>query len=142
MKAALIQIQLGLNAQVLSGLYGEHRALKASRKMYNERADKLSVQVLGEENYVKADSLQQESDDNRAQAAVLTPYINKFARRIKAVEKVQKALKKELKLEQAIEMWQAYEDAEWLNLAKLAQMGGYGVTYSYDELAEMFKETE
>lgn len=71
-----------------------------------------------------------------------TPYINKFARRIKAVEKVQKALKKELKNAQAIEMWQAAEDAEWLSMAKLAQLGGYSVTYSWDDVAEMFKDPE
>jgi hypothetical protein len=71
---------------------------------------------------------------------VYTPYIKKFAKRIKAIEAVQKALKQELRCEQAVEAWQVREDAERLQLVQLAQQDDYRVTYSYDQLAEMFKE--
>jgi superfamily II RNA helicase len=128
MRAAQLQTLLSVQANVISGLHEEYAKLKAERKRWNALAD--------------AEDDPEKKDDFAGHAALYTPYIRKFKKKIAAVEKVQKALKKELKREQAIEIWQAAEDAEWLQLAQLAQRDDYRVTYSYDQLAEMFKDPE
>jgi hypothetical protein len=113
MKAALIQTQLGLNAQVLSGLYDEHRTLKMSRKMYNEMSDDYFVQMMIADDMLDFDGSDQHKKNGEAaleQATMLTPHIDKLAKRIKAVERVQKALKQELKARQRIEAWVAEEE--------------------------------
>lgn len=143
MKASLIQRQLKLNAQVLTGLHEEYAKLRAERKKYNEKADEFAemcysfAQTL---QFDEADEMRGKSDVNREQAALYTPYIKKFAKKIKNLEQIQKALKHELGCAQCCEAWQAEEDSFWLQQAYVAQQDEYRVTYSYDELAKMFEE--
>lgn len=123
-RSGLLQVQLGLNAQVLCGLYEEYNNLRKSRKMYNAIADELIKKTF----YVdlsECGPLEEESKAHREQAAIFTPYINKFAKRIKAIEQVQKELKYELKFQQAMESWNAEEDAFWLKQARIAAEEGF-----------------
>jgi hypothetical protein len=46
MKAVLLQVQLGLNSQVLRGLYEEIANLRKARKHFNEEADKFVKESL------------------------------------------------------------------------------------------------
>lgn len=128
MKASLIQTQIGLNAQVLTGLYEEIANLRKSRKMYNERADECFKQMMIADDQLDFDKSHQHTEEgeaNRGQAEVFTPYINKFYRRIKSIESVQVALKKELKFQQAMESWNAEEDAFWMEQARIAAEEGF-----------------
>jgi hypothetical protein len=128
MKASFIQTQIGLNAQALTGLYEEYNNLRKSRKMYNEKADEFDEMCCSFSQtlqFDKADEQHVKAEAHREQAAVFTPYINKFAKRIKAIEQVQKALKQELKDEQAMESWNAEEDAFWLEQARIAAEEGF-----------------
>jgi hypothetical protein len=63
---------------------------------------------------------------HKEQAAVYTPYIKKFAKRIAAIEAVQKALKQGLKCQQAVEAWQNEESYE-LDFSKFAGQQLYAV---------------
>jgi hypothetical protein len=127
LKSSLLQRQLKINADVLTGLYEEIAKLRAARKAYNERADEAVSEEFG--------------TANREQAAVYTPYIRKFKKKIAAVEEIQRMLKSELKGQQSIEAWAVEDDAFWLQQAEIAKQDGFKV-YSYDEMAEMFGETE
>jgi chromosome segregation ATPase len=119
MRAALIQRQLKLNADVLSGLHEEYNKLRAERKKYNEAADKLAAEARsfleeGEKEAYKI--VQQESDNNREQAAIFTPYIKRFKKKIAGLEEVQKALKHELKCVACLEVWERQDSFEWFNI--------------------------
>lgn len=141
MRSSLIQRQIKLNADVLSGLHEEYAKLRAERKKYNEKADKLALESLEhseKEDFAMAGNTDHLAKDYREQAAIFTPYIKKFAKKIKNLEQIQKALKHELGCAQCCEAWQAEEDSFWLQQANVARQDEYRVTYSYDELAKMF----
>jgi hypothetical protein len=132
MRAALLQRQIKLNEQVLSGLHQEYANLRKTRKEYNEEADGYSEKALKldqDEQFEAAEEAQQAANTFRAQAAVYTPYINKFKRKIAKLEEVQRALKTHLKHEQSIEEWMRKESYEWnfenLMNAPLQQFDGY-----------------
>ena len=141
MKASLLQRQIKLNEQVLTGLHTEYKNLRASRKMYNERADECFKQMRIADERLDFDTSHQhstEGDANREQAAIFTPYIRKFKTKIAGLEEVQRALKDELMWQQSSEVWIVEDDAFWLQQAQVAQQEGYAVTYSYEEAAKVF----
>jgi hypothetical protein len=143
MKAALIQRQIKLNEQVLTGLHEEYNALRNQRAEYNKMADDFDIHSFkaeGDDEVNKAIEFRKQECLYREQAAIFTPYIRKFKKKIAGLEEIQRALKDELKAEQAIEAWCSGVDVDWQNLVKLAQQDDYQVTYSYDQLAEMFGE--
>lgn len=112
MKASLIQRQIKLNADVLSGLHEEYAKLRAERKKFNEMADEFA-----REDFEKAcageNVLCKSADDCREQAAIFTPYIKKFAKKIAKLQEVQKALKLEAKDAARIDAWMKDESYEW-----------------------------
>jgi hypothetical protein len=141
MKAALLQRQLKINEDVLTGLHDEYKNLRAVRKMYNERADECFKQMLIADDQLDFDASHQhntEGEAHREQATIFTPYIRKFKKKIAAVEEIQRALKDELKDQQSLEAWIVEDDAFWLQQAYVAQQEGYAVTYSFDEAAKLF----
>lgn len=119
MKASLIQRQIKLNADVLSGLHEEYAKLRAERKKYNEEADKLALESLEhseKEDFAMAGNTGHLAKDYREQAAIFTPYIKKFAKKIVGLQDVQKALKLEAKDAARIDAWAKSEDEEWQRL--------------------------
>jgi hypothetical protein len=143
MKASFIQTQIGLNAQVLTGLYEEIANLRKSRKMYNECADECFVQMMIADDELDFDKSHQhntEGEANLEQAAVFTPYIKKFAKRIKAIEQVQKSLKQELKFVQYMEAWNVEEDAFWLEQASVAAEEGFVEPTVVNKFLQDFEE--
>jgi hypothetical protein len=141
MKASLIQRQIKLNCDVLTGLHEEYKNLRNSRKMYNERADECFKQMMIADERLDFDASHQhstEGDANREQATIFTPYIHKFKKKIAGLEEIQRSLKDELCKMQALEMWMAEDDAFWLKQARVAQQEGYAVTYSFEEAARVF----
>jgi hypothetical protein len=143
MKAALIQVQLGLNAQVLRGLYEEIANLRKARKHYNEIADfnkdTCDSGVMPEGSQLKEDTMKV-AEEYRAQAAIYSPYIKKFAKRIAAIEAVQRALKQELKFQQSMEAWNVEEDAFWLEQARVAAEEGFVEPAVVNKLLTDFEE--
>lgn len=108
MEARYIQSALRLNASVLTGLYQEVGSLRNARKHHNEKADKLSMDALladQSENFEEGAELQDDANAHRAAAVIYTPYIKKFKAKIAKMEKLQKALKRELR---------DVQDNEWL----------------------------
>jgi predicted ribosome quality control (RQC) complex YloA/Tae2 family protein len=132
MKAALLQRQLKINADVLTGLYEEIAKLRAARKAYNERADEFAEMSFSFDQTLQPEKSREHSEKSvacREQAAVYTPYIRKFKKKIAAVEEVQRELKQKLKAEQSVEAWMAEESYEW-DITKFAkkqlyQFNGY-----------------
>jgi hypothetical protein len=141
MKAALIQRQIKLNEQILTGLHEEYKNLREARKMYNERADECFKQMMIADDQLDFDASHQyttEGEANREQASMFTPYIRKFKKKIAAVEEIQRCLKDDLKGQQALEAWIVEDDAFWIQQAYVARQEGYSVTYSFDEAAKLF----
>lgn len=141
MRASLIQRQLRLNADVLTGLHEEYSKLRKQRKEYNEEADGYSDKALKldqDEQFEAAEEAQQSANTYRAQAAIFTPYIKKFAKKIAGLQQVQVALKLEAKDAARIDAWSRVEDAFWLQQANIAQEGGYATPDSVDALFVSF----
>jgi uncharacterized coiled-coil DUF342 family protein len=143
MKAQLVQRNIAVLSQVLTGLYEEQSKLRKARAAYNSQADEYMSQYgvcMKEQDTVSAETCYSNAKNCKEQAAVYTPYIRKFKKKIAAVEEIQRMLKSELKGLQSIEAWVEMDDVEWQGLVKMAQQEDYQVTYSYDQLAEMFGE--
>lgn len=102
MKASQIQQQLKLNADVLTGLHEEYTKLRKARKEFNAFADE--YEEKGEDALAK---------DYSEQAAIFTPYIKKFKRKIASLEKIQVTLKHELRCSQCLEIWAEEDEAFW-----------------------------
>ncbi len=125
MKAALIQRQLKLNCDVLTGLHEEYNALRRVRKEFNEEADKCALEALEhaeKEDFAMAGNVNSLAEGNREMAARYTPYVKMFRKKIAKLEEVQRALKAELKSAQVIEMLVEVDpDSDWKQLAQIAQ---------------------
>jgi hypothetical protein len=141
MKASLIQRQIKLNEQILTGLHEEYKNLRSSRKMYNDYADVAFTKMMECDEQLDFDNASEWNklgEANRGQAEVFTPYIRKFKKKIAAVEQIQRCLKDELKGQQSLEAWIVEDDAFWIQQAYVARQEGYSVTYSFDEAAKVF----
>jgi DNA mismatch repair ATPase MutS len=115
----LLQRQIKLNAGVLSGLHEEYNKLRAERKKYNEIADEFAKSALwysDREDGEKEREALEEAKAHREQAAIFTPYIKRFKKKIAGLEEVQKALKHELKCQACLEAWERQDSFEWFNL--------------------------
>lgn len=121
MKSNEIQRQLKLNAEHLKSLYDEKRVKRTCRKIYNEQADRLALQAICEElSDAVLDAVCKEENALRGQANVYTPFINKLSKRIKALEQLQKALKRDLNEAYAIEQF----EKEWEPLLEESFLAG------------------
>jgi acetyl-CoA acetyltransferase len=130
-------------SQVLTGLYEEQSKLRKARAAYNSQADEYMSQYgvcMKEQDTVSAETCYSNAKNCKEQAAVYTPYIRKFKKKIAAVEEIQRMLKDELKDQQSLEAWIVEDDAFWLQQAYVARQEGYNVTYSFDEAAKLFGE--
>lgn len=107
MNSSQIQSQLKLNAGVLKSLYDEKRVKRTCRKIYNEQADCLALQATCNDlSEAVLEAVCKEENALREQANVYTPFINKLSKRIKALEQLQKALKRDLQEAYAIELFE------------------------------------
>jgi hypothetical protein len=141
MKAAQIQTLLSVQAQVITGLHEEYAKLKAERKRFNAESDKHASAALQHDdfgNFEAAEEAQQLANAFAEQAALFTPYIKRFKRKIAALSDIQKTLKGDLHGQQSLEAWIVEDDAFWLQQAYVARQEGYSVTYSFDEAAKLF----
>lgn len=110
MNSSQIQSQLKLNAGVLKSLYDEKRVKRTCRKIYNEQADCLALQATCNDlSEAVLEAVCKEENALREQANIYTPFINKFSKRIKALEQLQKALKRDLQEAYTIEQF----EKEW-----------------------------
>jgi uncharacterized coiled-coil DUF342 family protein len=134
MRAALIQRQIKLNCDTLTGLYEEYSKLRTERKKFNEAADGFAQRALNSSDDEEVTSLCAGENACREQATVYTPYIVKFKKKIAALEEVQKALKHELKCAQCCEAFSPYSGAETFQQSGLVNINDFSITYNYDHL--------
>lgn len=99
MNSSMIQRQLKLNAGILCEAYSDQVEYRWHRKKYNDEADMYAKEALDhaeKEDYAMAGNVKHLADECQQLAACYTPFINKLSKRIKALEQLQKALKKSL----------------------------------------------
>lgn len=128
MKASTLQHQIMHNAMSLTNMHKEYSTMRTMRATYNKRADTFydNCAAYGAMmNYAAADEQRRLGVANAAQAEVFTPYINRKRREIARLEAVQKALKQELNVIQALEDWQKEDDAFWLSQVDVVQEEGF-----------------
>jgi hypothetical protein len=142
MKAALIQRQIKLNCDVLTGLHEEYLVLRNERKKFNTMGDAEKAKLYNAATLEEVEEFSAKVELFYGQAELFSPYIHKFKKKIAGLEEIQRCLKDELKWQQSIEAWVVEDDAFWLQQAQVAQQEGYAVTYSYEEAARVFGETE
>jgi hypothetical protein len=135
MKAALIQRTITVMEDVLTGLHEKTAEVKQWRQQWNAEIDRLSA-IDSCERDVKMIEYWSNS------VADASKFIRKSRKKIKQLEEVQRCLKDNLKGQQSIEAWVAEDNAFWLQQAQVAQQEGYAVTYSYEEAAKAFGETD
>jgi hypothetical protein len=131
-----MQRNISIMEDVLCGLQEKLVEVKWYRKEYNEEIDRLAVEAFGD------DEVKALRETYMTEAEKCSKFIRKCRKKIKAAEELQRALKLEAKDAARIEAWSRAEDAFWLQQAQVAQQEGYAVTYSYEEAARVFGETE
>jgi predicted nucleic acid-binding Zn-ribbon protein len=142
MKASLIQRNIKLLEQVLTGLHEEYSNLRKERKKFNTAGDVEKAKLNNTATLEEFENFSANVEMFYGQAAIFTPYIRKFKKKIAGLEEIQRCLKDELRGMQSLEAWIIEDDAFWLQQAQVAQQEGYAVTYSYEEAARVFGETE
>jgi hypothetical protein len=136
MKAALIQRTITVLEDVITGIHEKKADVKLWRKQWNAEIDRVDAEA-SDNAAVKEHREWLDEQVGRA-----SKFIRKGRKKVKELEELQRVLKSELKGQQSIEAWVVEDDAFWLQQAQVAQQEGYAVTYSYEEAAKAFGETD
>lgn len=135
MRSAQLQQQLQLNAQILTGLHEEHSKLRAERKHFNAMGDAEKAKSNNATTQEEVEGFGKTAELYYGQAAIFTPWIRKYAKKIAKLAAIQVTLKHELGCMQCLEIWVA-EDEQFMAERVFDDRHIVGL----GEIEEMFRE--